>query len=96
MSMPRYSEETQALQRALATEFAKDYCRKNGLSVNKLAQQRFSIISGSAYFLQPSNVIPNGLMNDRETMPTPTLVIHLENGHLKVEPTEHTTQYLGE
>ena len=84
----------QGLQKALALEIAKSYCKDNGLSIDKLSKQRFNIIYSSAVFAQPTEVIPNGLLNDLATQPKPTLIIKNENGGLVIEQTEHTREYL--
>lgn len=94
MSTPRYSRETHALQKALATEYALSYCKKNRLSAQKLLSQRFDIVANHAIFSQPSNVKPNGLMNDMATMPSPTLIITFNGDKLDIETTEHTDKYL--
>ncbi|MDE6233151.1 MAG: hypothetical protein K2M60_07380 [Lachnospiraceae bacterium] len=45
-------------------------------------------------FAQPSSVKPQGLINDKETMPKVTLIIRLEEGKLKIEETEYTREFL--
>lgn len=87
-------KRTSEIQKMLAYEYAKDYCRAHNLSADKLLTQRFSLICDSAIFAQPSEKSPEGLTNDMETMPFPTLVIRLDGGALKVEATEFTEQYL--
>lgn len=82
------------LQKALSFKIAKEYCEKNNLSVEKLRKQRFDLLYGNAFFSQPSDVIPNGLRNDMETMPTPTLIIKADNNDIIVEQTEYTQKYL--
>lgn len=78
----------------LSLEVAKPYCDSHALSFEKLKNQRFALIYGSIYFSQPSDVIPDGLRNDMETMPKPTLVIKNENDCIVIEETEYTRQYL--
>ena len=80
--------------RLLALSKAEQYCKENGLSFDKLSRQRFRLIYESAMFLQPSGVKPNGLVNDIETQPKPTLIIENKNGRLVVEETEYTRKYL--
>lgn len=95
MSLPKYSVKTQTLQKALAKTVAKTYCQVNGYSVQKLMQQRVRIVSDKAYFLQPSGVTPNGLVNDMATKPFPTLVIEVGDGEQAlVVPTEYTERFL--
>jgi hypothetical protein len=84
----------QGLQEALAFEIAKNYCIDNGLSIDKLRKQRFNLIYSSAVFAQPSEAIPNGLLNDLDTQPKPTLIIKNERGGLTIEQTEYTREYL--
>jgi len=84
----------QELQKALALEIAKEYCEQHNLSIDKLKRQLFNIIYSSAIFAQPSDVIPDGLLNDLETQPKPTLIIKLDNNRLNVIETEHTAKYL--
>lgn len=94
MSTPRYSKETQALQKALAMEYAIDYCKHNGLASQKLLKQRVDVVSNHAIFFQPSDVKPDGLRNDLATLPFPTLIITFDGEKLSVETTEHTEKYL--
>lgn len=82
-------------QKALAIEYVKDYCIKNNLSLEKLQMQRFALSYNECGFAQPSTVTPNGLMNDRETMPKVTLIIKHEDGQLKIEETQYTKEFLG-
>jgi len=93
--MPDIKRKTEKeLQKALAFEVAKEYCIANGLSLDKLIKQRFEIIYSSAIFAQPSDVIPNGLLNDLETQPKPTLIIKNDDTGLVIEQTEYTRKYL--
>jgi hypothetical protein len=81
-------------QKLAFLEVAKAYCNQHGLSFEKLRKQRFSLIYGEGYFGQPSEVKPNGLMNDLDTQPKTTLIIKNENGRLVVSETEHARKYL--
>ena len=84
-----------SLQRAMAEACAADYCRKHGLSLEKLKTQRFETIADMMVFAQPTGVIPDGLRNDIATRPLPTLVIRLDDsGNLVIEGTSHTEKYL--
>lgn len=87
-------DNTRSLQKALALEYAKQYCAQRGLSNEKLKAQRLEFINGAAIFAQPSGITPNGLLNDIATQPFPTLVIKLIDGKLTFETTEHTDKYL--
>ena len=82
-------------QKALAIEYVKDYCIKNNLSLEKLQMLRFTLSCNECGFAQPSTIIPNGLMNDGETMPKVTLIIRHEDGQLKIEETQYTKEFLG-
>ena len=83
------------LQRAMAEACAADYCRKHGLSLEKLKKQRFETIADMMVFAQPTGVTPDGLRNDIATRPFPTLIIRLDDsGNLVVEGTPHTKEYL--
>ncbi len=82
------------LQKLLAIEFVKEYCHKNNLSLQKLKNQIFELSYDACGFLQPSDVVPEGLVNDRETMPKPTLIIKNVNGQLVIKSTEYTKIYL--
>lgn len=88
------TQTERSLQRAMAIECAKNYCQEQGLLWDRLKEQRFDLLGGIAVFSQPSDVESNGLVNDRDTMPKPTLVIRFENGQLVFEQTEHTREFL--
>lgn len=60
----------------------------------KLSNQRFDLIYDIACFSQPSDVVPDGLTNDMETMPMPTLVIKRDGDDIVIEQTEYTKKYL--
>lgn len=87
-------KQEKELARVLAFDVASRYCRANGLSIDRLREQRFEWIAGVAFFLQPSHVKPDGLANDIQTQPLPTLVIKNKDGALVVEQTEYTQKYL--
>ena len=82
------------LHKALAIEIARKYCELNGLSKEKLLKQYFFDGTESLIFAQPSDVEPDGLKNDMETMPRPTLVIKHKDGEVEVNQTEWTKTYL--
>ena len=83
-------------QRLLALAAAKEYCEKNGLSYEKLKKQNFVLVYETAWFSQPSEVVPIGLTNDMDTLPYPTLVFRTKNDNLLIEETEHTRKYLAQ
>ncbi len=83
------------LQYAMAFDYAEAYCRKHSLSVEKLKTQRFEPIVDMLVFVQPTGIAADGLCNDFETRPWPTLVVKLGgDGKVLVEETEHTRKYL--
>ena len=81
-------------QKAMAMESAKSYCKENGLSWELLKAQQFDLLGLTAVFSQPSDVKAQGLVNDVETMPKPTLIIRYQAGGLVFEQTEYTKQFL--
>lgn len=85
-----------ALKKAIALEAVSHYCRTNGLSVEKLMRQRFEWLGDMAVFAQPSGVKPNGLMNDLETQPLPTLILCEKGGKMEIRETEHTKKFLAQ
>ena len=87
-------KEQEKLQRAVALEIVKQYCVDNKLSWDKLQNQQFYWICGEAFFAQPSSIEPKGLLNDKETMPMPTLIIKMIGERLMIEQTEYTHKYL--
>lgn len=82
------------LQKALAIAYVSPFCIKNNLSLEKLQSQRFILSCNECAFAQPSDIKPNGLVNDAETMPKVTLIIKFEEGQLKIEETEYTEEFL--
>jgi hypothetical protein len=82
------------LQRALAIEYVRDYCRENKISIEKLEKEIFDLSYQVCGFLHPSDIESDGLLNDVETMPKPTLTIRYENNMLSIEQTEFTKEFL--
>ena len=82
------------LQKKMALNLSKRYCQEHGLSFEKLKKQTFEFINGIAFFMQPSEVVPNGLLNDMETMPMPTLILKIADDDIVFEQTEYTKKYL--
>lgn len=78
----------------LAIAYVQSYCIENNLSVEKLQEQRFILSCNECAFAQPSDVKPNGLINDGNTMPKVTLIIKLEDGKLEIIETEYTKEFL--
>lgn len=82
------------LQKALAIAYVTPFCLENNLSLEKLQTQRFILCCNECAFAQPSNIKPEGLTNDGDTMPKVTLLIKHEDGKLKIEETECTKEFL--
>ena len=82
-------------QKALAIEYAKDYCIKNNLSIDKLHKQRFTLVCNACAFEQPMTIKTNDLIIDGDPKPQITLIIKHEDGQLKIEETQYTKEFLG-
>ena len=83
------------LLRAMALQCAEPYCEKYGLSVEKLKDQKFEVIPDEIFFAQPTGIEPDGLRNDLETVPYPTLIMRLdEDGKICFQETAYTRQYI--
>lgn len=82
-------------QKALAIEYAKDYCIKNNLSIDKLQQQRFTLVCNACAFEQPMDIKTDDLIIDGDPKPQITLIIKHEDGQLKIEETQYTKEFLG-
>lgn len=82
------------LQRALAIEYVRDYCKENKISIEKLEKEIFNLSYQVCGFLHPSDIEPDGLLNDMETIPKPTLTIRYEDNKLSIEQTEFTKEFL--
>lgn len=82
------------LQKALAIEYVKKFCVEQNLSLQKLQTQKFVLSGNECAFAQPSDITPDGLINDGATMPKVTLVIKYEDKLLKIEETEYTKKFL--
>lgn len=84
------------LQKALTIEYIRDYCKENKISIKKLEKEIFWLSYNCCGFFHPSDIKPNGLLNDMETLPKTTLIIKHENERLFIEQTEYTKEYLVE
>lgn len=82
------------LQKALAIEFVSNYCGENNISIDKLKYEEFYLIDNECLFAHPSDIKPDGLRNDMETMPKVTLLVKHEEGLLSIEQTEYTQKFL--
>lgn len=94
MYYQKTKQEERSLQRALALAYAKSYCHERGLSAERLESQKFDYLGGAGIFYQPTEAVPNGLTNDLETMPKPTLILRYRENGIQIEQTEYTSQYL--
>ena len=87
--------QAKALIRVIVESYVKPFCQANNLSPEKLSAQKFEIIADTIIFAQPTDVKPDGLRNDIDTQPKPTLVLQLNsNGEIQIETTECTEKYL--
>ena len=84
----------QGLEKALTLQASREYCKKHGLSEDKLSKQLLHFIDNAAVFVAPSNVEPDGLRNDIATQPLPVLIIEVNDGALVFRQTEYTQKYL--
>jgi hypothetical protein len=72
-----------------------DYCAENGLSASKVFQSALCYSDTQVSILHHTPKKYNGVIDDTKPMPV-TLEIHLANGKLRFEQTEHTYKYLAE
>lgn len=85
----------QPLQRAMAEKCVAEYCERHNLSMEKLRTQRFLMVADTMIFAQPAAIKPDGLRNDIETQPYPTLILKLNKaGQLHIEATKDAAKYL--
>ncbi len=94
MSNEKFENATLETQKSCALAMAEEYCRKNGMSYDRLKSQRFERLCNFWCFLQPSDVEPQGLKNDMETIPKVTLILKVKDEKFCFEQTEHTAEYL--
>lgn len=98
MSMPKVRVHRPGgivgVERTMALRMVEPYCTDNGLSIEKLRGMIFDISDNVAMFMAPSEIKPNGLLNDLETQPKLVLMIEDLNGNLHIGQTEYTTKYL--
>lgn len=89
----------ESLDIKMILDLAEQYCKKNNLSVAKLKSQKVMAIGGNVIFAQPSserkaNILTRGLAADKETRPTPTLVLKKGVNGYAIEETPHTRVFL--
>lgn len=78
-------DKTRALKEVI------EFCRQQGLAENKLNELHTQEIMGKLYFLHSNGVKPLGLINDRDTVPHPVLLV---SSDYAVSATEYTEKYL--
>ena len=83
------------LQKAMALNILRVYCKENCLSFEKLEKEMFELSYDECGFFHQNEVIAQGLTNDMETMPKPILIIKMEDGHILIEQTRYTNYFLG-
>jgi hypothetical protein len=77
----------------------EQYCNAHSYDSSKLDGLMFDSGSGSEVYCAyciPSNVVPNGLMNDLATQPTPILFVIQKGNNLVVEETEYTKSFFAD
>ena len=82
------------VEKTMALHTVEKYCAENGLSVDKLRGLIFDISDNVAMFMAPSEVKPNGLLNDMASQPRLVLAIEDMNGNLQIRQTEYTSKYI--
>lgn len=76
-------------------KIAEEYCQKNGLSLDKLHKQVFAYSEERSIFAERiEESKPDGIKNDMESLPIPTLIVEKNNGKYNVIETESTNMYL--
>ena len=78
-----------------AKKSATEYCKKNGLRVEKLESQIVHSINNKVIFAQPVKSKGTlGLRADKSTMPKPTLIVERTARGYVVSATDNTAIYL--
>lgn len=74
-------------------EKVKEYCLKNGLSLDKLNKQEKRLINKSFIVAQPIKISDSdGLKTDLMSQPKPTLIYNIDTE--QIAETEYTNLYL--
>ena len=73
-----------------AKKCAREYCINNQLDIDLLEQQRIFVIDQKIIWAQPSSRKSEGLKNDLETQPSPTLIVEKVGDTFQVRETSHT------
>ena len=82
------------VEKTMALRTVEKYCADHGLSVDKLRSLIFDISDNVAMFMAPSEIKPNGLLNDMASQPRLVLAIEDMNGDLHIRQTEYTSKYI--
>ena len=82
------------VEKTMAIHTVEKYCADNGLSVDKLRGLIFDISDNVAMFMAPSEIKPDGLLNDIASQPRPVLTIEDMNGNIHIRQTEYTSKYI--
>lgn len=82
------------VEKTMALRTVEKYCADNGLSLDKLRGLIFDISDNVAMFMAPSDIKPEGLLNDIASQPRLVLAIEDRDGKLNIRQTEHTAKYL--
>ena len=97
MSEPKRVQKrngVQGIEKEITLQVSKDYCAKNGLSLEKLKNQLLFIFDNSFVFAAPSDIVANGLVNDIASQPLPVLMAEMEDGRIIFHQTEYTRRYI--
>lgn len=77
-----------------AKRIAREYCIQHGLNIRSLEKQLIYVINGKTIFAQPSQCRANGLREDLDTQPKPTLIVEKSSRGYIVHTTEYTKYVL--
>ena len=78
-----------------AKRIAREYCIHHGLNIRSLEKQLIYVINGKTIFAQPSQCRANGLREDLDTQPKPTLIVEKSSRGYIVHTTEYTKYVFG-
>ena len=97
MSMPKRVQRkngVQGIEKEQKIRASADYCKRNGLSIEKLGQLLLFVDDDSFVFAAPNTVKPFGLTNDIATQPIPVLGGELKDGEIIFRQTPYTDEFL--
>jgi hypothetical protein len=87
------------LQKSDVQSAVENYCNAHSYALSRLEELQFDSFLGSVSFCSysiPSDVVPDGLMNDLATQPTPILLIIRDGDSFVVEETKYTKPFFSE